>query len=193
MGEHARETASPPDVILTLEDEARRRVAQMGLSQLEEKITLRWHPRLRTTAGQARASECMILLNPRLSGFPGELMRTFLHELAHLVAHARHPRRRISPHGAEWRAACADLGLPGEKRCHNLSLAAPRRVVRRHTYHCPCCRREVARVRPFRRGEACLACCRTHSGGRYNKRFRFVAGPPPADGEILHQAELFQF
>ena len=182
----------PAAILRQMENEARAWSLRLELPRLAERVTLHWHARLRTTAGQARLDCAVILLNPRLLAFPEELTRTFLHELAHLVAHARNPRRLIDPHGPEWRQACRDLGLNGEKRCHTLPLAAPRRVERRHHYHCPHCRREVARVRPFRRAEACLACCRTESGGHYDRRFRFVPGRAPLNGNILRQPDLFQ-
>jgi SprT protein len=182
----------PAEVLRQLQEEARTWATRLALPRLAARVTLHWHARLRTTAGLARLDCAVILLNPRLLAFPEELTRTFLHELAHLVAHARNPRRLIDPHGPEWRLACTDLGLPGEKRCHVLPLAAPRRVERKHLYHCPQCRREVRRVRPFRRAEACLACCRTHADGRYDRRFRFAPGPPPFNGNTLAQPELFR-
>jgi SprT protein len=182
----------PAAILRQMEIEARAWALRFELPRLAARITLHWHARLRTTAGLARLDCAVILLNPRLLAFPEELTRTFLHELAHLVAHARHPRRLIDPHGPEWRQACRDLGLNGEKRCHTLPLATPRRIERRHHYHCPHCRREVARVRPFRRAEACLACCRTEAGGRYDRRFRFVPGRAPLNGNILRQPDLFQ-
>ncbi|MFZ4483141.1 MAG: SprT-like domain-containing protein [Chthoniobacterales bacterium] len=175
-----------------LEAEARAWAHRLQLPGLALRLTLRWHPRLRTTAGCARLGPSLILLNPRLLAFPEELTRTFLHELAHLVAHARHPRRRLPPHGPEWQQACCDLGVPGEKRCHTAPLAAPRRVAKKFLYHCPHCRREVARVRPFRRAEACLACCRAHANGRYDGRFRFVAGGSPNAPVARFQPELFR-
>ncbi|MFM8460111.1 MAG: SprT-like domain-containing protein [Chthoniobacterales bacterium] len=182
----------PAEVLRQLQEEARAWTLRLELPQLAARVTLHWHARLRTTAGLARLDCAVILLNPRLLAFPEELTRTFLHELAHLVAHARNPRRLIDPHGPEWRLACADLGLPGEKRCHVLPLATPRRVERKHIYHCPQCRREVRRVRPFRRAEACLTCCRLHAHGRYDRRFRFAAGPAPLNGNTIAQAELFR-
>jgi predicted SprT family Zn-dependent metalloprotease len=185
-------TIHPAEVLRQLQSEAHSWSLRFELPRLAERVTLHWHARLRTTAGLARLDCAMILLNPRLLAFPEELTRTFLHELAHLVAHARHPRRLIDPHGPEWRQACRDLGLADEKRCHTLPLATPRRVERKYTYHCPQCRREVRRVRPFRRAEACLSCCRTETGGRYDRRFRFVPGPPPLNGNILAQPELFR-
>ncbi|MBJ7259560.1 MAG: SprT-like domain-containing protein [Chthoniobacterales bacterium] len=180
------------ETVDSLGREARGWALRFGLPVLAARVTLRWHAPLRTTAGVARVQNSLILLNPRLLVFPGELTRTFLHELAHLVAHARHPRRRIAPHGREWLAACVDLGLPGEKRCHALPLASPRRVARRFLYHCPHCRREIARVRPFRRAEACRQCCRAQAHGRYDKRFRFDAGPAPSKANSATQAELFR-
>jgi predicted SprT family Zn-dependent metalloprotease len=135
---------------------------------------------MRSTAGTAWAGKSLIVLNPRLRGFGDqEVERTLRHELAHLLAHARAGRRRISPHGLEWQKACADLGLPGEQRCHSLPL--PRREMeRRHAYRCPGCNVTLTRVRPLRRKTACLACCRAHNGGRYDERYRFakVAASP---------------
>jgi predicted SprT family Zn-dependent metalloprotease len=184
--------ANPAAVILELEAEARVRAAGLGLTALAARVRVRWHARLRTTAGLAVWRESLVLLNPRLLAFAGEARRTMLHELAHLAARERHPRRRLAPHGSEWRDACRDLGLADEARCHRLSLAAPRRVQRRHRYHCPCCRLEVARVRPLRRREACLRCCRAHAGGRYDGRFRLLPGPPPAPPRDTLQPELFR-
>jgi predicted SprT family Zn-dependent metalloprotease len=182
----------PADVLRQMENEARVWAVRLQLPRLAARVTLRWHARLRTTAGLARLDCALILINPRLLAFPEELARTLLHELAHLVAHARYPRRLLHPHGPEWKEACRDLGLAGEKRCHTLPLATPRRVERKYTYHCPQCRREVRRVRPFRRAEACLSCCRNEAGGRYDRRFRFVPGPPPLNGNTLAQPELFR-
>lgn len=182
----------PAEILRHLQNEARAWAVRFQLPRLAARITLHWQARLRTTAGMARLDAAVIFLNPRLLAFPEELTRTFLHELAHLVAHARHPRRLLHPHGPEWREACRDLGLAGEKRCHTLPLATPRRVQRKHVYHCPACRREIARVRLFRRAEACLSCCKTLAGGRYDRRFRFVYGRAPVAGNELRQPELFR-
>jgi predicted SprT family Zn-dependent metalloprotease len=103
--------------------------------------------------------------------------RTLRHELAHLIARHRNPRRAIAPHGPEWRAACADLGIPDENARHTLPLPR-RKLARPHLYICPSCRVEVRRARPFRRGVACLACCRKHSRGSYDARFRFEKARP---------------
>lgn len=157
-----------------LERMARCLLEQAGAEELGRKVKVRWNPRLRTTAGLACFGAHLVSLNPRLIPFGmAEVDRTLRHELAHLLARHRAGRRRISPHGAEWKAACCDLGLPDEKRCHDLPLPR-RKVERKHFYRCRSCGVEVRRVRPFRRPVACLPCCRTYNGGRYDDRFRLL-------------------
>jgi SprT protein len=153
---------------------ARAALVRLGLTSLADKLSVRWNPRMRSTAGLAYPNSSKIVLNPKLAGFGWtEIERTLLHELAHLVAHERCGRRRISPHGPEWRQACADLGLNNEARCHDLPLPR-RKMTRRFVYQCPSCATKVERVRLFRRPAACLKCCQTHCGGRYDKRFNLV-------------------
>ncbi len=151
--------------------ESRSLVAALGLRSLAARIDVFWNTRLITTAGLAHHGASRIDLNPRLARFaPDEPRRTLLHELAHLVAHGRAGERSIQPHGSEWRRACAELGIPGEKRCHNLPLA--RRLVRRKfAYRCLHCGTVVPRVRKLGRESACYPCCREHNNGRYSRRF----------------------
>jgi predicted SprT family Zn-dependent metalloprotease len=116
----------------------------------------------------------VIELNPALRGIgPGEVERTLLHELAHLVAFERAGRRRIKPHGREWRRACRELGIPDESAGHRLELPS-RTIRRRWAYICPACGVRLERVRRMRGHTACWACCRAHNGGDYDERFRFV-------------------
>jgi predicted SprT family Zn-dependent metalloprotease len=63
------------------------------------------------------------------------------------------------------------LGIADEKRCHNLPFPA-QTYAARFLYRCPNCRQEFPRVRRVRRAVACLACCRKHSGGEFDPRFR---------------------
>lgn len=129
---------------------------------------------MRSTAGLAYPASNLIVLNPKLSSFGWrEVERTLLHELAHLVASHRAGRRRIAPHGPEWRKACVELGLSNEARCHDLPL--PRRELpRAHAYRCPNCQSTIERVRPFRRAAACLPCCRKFNQGNYDERFKLA-------------------
>ena len=162
----------------TLEAQARGWLLDLEMPGGARLLTVSWNARLRSTAGYARYPSWAIELNPRLREFDGQVERTLKHELAHLIAYHRAGRRRIEPHGREWRVACADLGIADEKAHHRLPL--PRNSVERKLiYACPACGTQVQRVRKFRRPTACLHCCNRHAGGRYDGRFRLalVSGP----------------
>ncbi len=146
----------------------------LGLPELARRVSVSWNGRMQTTAGRAWWPHRSIELNPKLKECPPEeLWRTLKHELAHLVAYERSGRRRIEPHGKEWLAACADLGIPNEQPFHNLPFKR-RRMKRNHTYICPNCFSMIHRVRPIRRTVACYDCCRKFSGGAYHDRFRLI-------------------
>lgn len=159
---------------LPLQERAKALLISLGYSPLAERLTVRWNTRMRSTAGMAYPGQSRVTLNPRLIPFgDDEIDRTLLHEVAHLLAHERAGRRRIAPHGPEWRRACEDLGLREETRCHSLPLPR-RKLARPHRYRCPACGKHLDRVRPLRRKVACLPCCRAHNRGRYDDRFRLV-------------------
>ena len=164
-----------------LESQARELLRALGADKLAREIRVEWNPRMKSAAGRADFREKLISLNPLLQnhdlisvkGQSGsdEVERTLRHELAHLLAQWRVGRRRIAPHGPEWRQACCDLGIADEARCHNLPFAStsfPPRFV----YRCPNCKEKFPRVRRIRRAIACLACCRKHNGGDFDPRFR---------------------
>lgn len=156
-----------------LEEVARVLLKQTGCKELAREISVSWNPRLRTTAGLACYRTRSVILNPKLIEVSSEEVQiTLRHELAHLVAQARAGRRRVAPHGAEWQAACRDLGIPNEARCHNLPFKQ-RRVTRRYFYQCPECGEILARVRPIKRRVACVKCCRKYNHGKYSEQFRF--------------------
>lgn len=157
---------------LELERRARELLRRHGASRIAREIRLEWNSRLTSCAGRADYRGRLISLNPLLIDHGSEeVERTFLHELAHLLAQFRAGRKRILPHGTEWRRACHDLGIGDEKRCHKLPFPVRRRV-RRYLYNCPGCRRDFPRVRKIRRTLACLACCRAHSRGKFDRRFK---------------------
>src|ERR1700716_2577776 len=139
-----------------------------GASRIAGEVRVKWNARLKTCAGHVDYRRKLISLNPRLRehGF-SEIDRTLRHELAHFLAQFRAGRRRILPHGEEWRAACRDLGIGDEKRTHNLPFPI-RESARRFLYKCPSCQRKFPRVRKIRRAIACLACCRAHSRGKFD-------------------------
>jgi SprT protein len=155
-----------------LEAKARELLRRTGAFRIAQEVRVRWNSRLKSCAGRADYRHKLITLNPRLRDFGAqEIDQTLRHELAHLLAQARVGRRRIAPHGMEWRTACRDLGIAGEARCHTLPLPVTRRT-RRFLYQCPNCLTSFPRVRRLRRAVACLACCRAHNRGRFEARFR---------------------
>ena len=154
-----------------LETKARELLRAMGAARIATELCVEWNSRLKTSAGRADYRQKLISLNPRLLEHPAEIDRTVRHEVAHILAQFRAGRRRILPHGDEWRAACRDLGIADEKRCHNLPFPVSARA-RRYLYRCPNCKCDFHRVRRIRRTVACLACCRAHNGGEFDARFR---------------------
>ena len=157
-----------------LETKARELLCALGAVRLAREIHVEWSGRLKSCAGRADYRAKLISLNPRLHQFgAAEVDRTLRHELAHLLAQFRAGRRRILPHGKEWRMACHDLGIGDEKRCHTLPFPISERV-RRFLYKCPNCQRDFARARRIRRAIACLACCRAHNGGEFDVRFKLA-------------------
>jgi SprT protein len=156
---------------LDLEFRARILLRANGAAKIANEVRVEWNGRLKSCAGRADYRHKLITLNPQLRNHPDEIDRTLRHELAHFLAQFRSGRRRILPHGAEWGAACTDLGIGGERRCHNLPFASVSRA-RRFLYKCPNCKRDFPRARRIRRAIACLACCRKHNGGDFDPRFR---------------------
>ncbi len=153
----------------------------LGHPALSLSVRVFWNSRMRTAAGRAFWPVRVIELNPILHQFPEEeTLRTLKHELAHLIAYERAGRRRIAPHGAEWMQACAELGIPGERACHNLPVQR-RKIIRKHAYVCTQCFAVIHRVRPLKRNVACSPCCRKFNHGRYDSRFRLIPITAPAN------------
>ena len=155
-----------------MRDRAIDLLRELKVDKLAKRLRVEWNPRMRTTVGRADYTRSLISLNPALQSFGlDEIDRTLRHELAHLLAQFRAGRHRIFPHGPEWRRACRNLGLEGERACHKLPLAT-RSIARRFLYRCRNCQREFPRVRRIRRATACLVCCRRFAHGKYDDRFR---------------------
>jgi SprT protein len=166
-----------------LETKAREMLRALGAAELADKVQVEWNARLFSAAGRADFRRTLVSLNPRLREHDAaEIDRTLRHELAHLLAQFRTGRRRVPPHGAEWRKACRDLGIGDESRTHALPFPVQRRV-RRYLYQCPRCGKEFPRVRRIRRAVACLDCCRKFNRGEFDKsaQLRLVEskGAPP--------------
>jgi len=146
---------------------------ELGLDLLAERVKVYWNPRMRSTAGRAFYNESQIELNPKLYEVAeAEVLPTLLHELAHLVAHARAGRRRIAPHGIEWQQACTDLGIPNAAVTHALPLPSHKQK-KNWKYTCPVCGEVILRTRKIkRRYVACYPCCKKYNRGSYASKFR---------------------
>jgi len=168
---HVARVADPGYNAFDLETTARGLLRSLGAARIANELRVEWNSRLKTAAGRADYRRKLISLNPRLLEHPDEIDRTLRHELAHILAQFRTGRRRILPHGDEWRTACCDLAIADEKRCHTLPFPANARA-RRYLYKCPNCKCDFHRVRRIRRAVAFLACCRAHNGGEFDARFR---------------------
>ncbi len=70
--------------------------------------------------------------------FKQNLDSTIAHEVGHFAVQVLYPRRRLKPHGIEWREVMAVLGAD-DSVCHQFDLAGlPQRKERRFSYHCAC-------------------------------------------------------
>jgi SprT protein len=163
--------AAPALVVLgrdsALEAKARAMLHALKAEELAASIHVEWNARLFSAAGRADFRRKLVSLNPRLREHDAaEIDRTLRHELAHLLAQFRAGRRRVAPHGNEWRKACRDLGIADESRTHALPFPVQRRT-RRYLYRCPRCGKDFPRVRRIRRAVACLDCCRKFNRGKF--------------------------
>lgn len=162
----------------TLEAKARELLGTVDAAELASAVQVEWNARLFSAAGRADFRRNLVSLNPRLRDHDAaEIDRTLRHELAHLLAQFRAGRRRVPPHGTEWRQACQDLGIADESRTHALPFPIQRRT-RRFLYQCPRCGKEFPRVRKIKRAVACLECCRKFNRGKFDKSavLRLVTG-----------------
>jgi predicted SprT family Zn-dependent metalloprotease len=152
----------------TLEAKAREILCTLNAAELASAVHVEWNARLFSAAGRADYRRKLVSLNPRLREHDAaEIDRTLRHELAHLLAQFRGGRRRVAPHGAEWRKACRDLGIADESRTHTLPFPIKRRS-RPFLYECPRCRKEFPRARRIKRAVACLECCRKCNRGKFD-------------------------
>jgi SprT protein len=168
-----------------LERKAREMLEALSASELGSSVHVEWNARLFSAAGRADYRRKLVSLNPRLREHDvAEIDRTLRHELAHLLAQFRAGRRRVAPHGDEWRKACRDLGIADESRTHALPFPIQRRS-RHFLYQCPRCGKEFPRVRRIKRAVACLECCRKFNRGKFDSsaQLRLVQGARSASAE----------
>jgi predicted SprT family Zn-dependent metalloprotease len=135
---------------------------------------LRWNGRLRSAAGRFRAGSrsfwrerppvieiATYLLEEEKSS---ELVRdTMAHEMIHYWLWVR---KKPYGHTPEFLTKMKAMGAP---RYNPVPRISPLRYV----YRCACCAKEI-RVRKKLASHACMRCCKTHAGGRYDSRFKLI-------------------
>ena len=141
------------DFLCTLPD-----VSDRALDMLEASgfagLPVEWNPRLRTTAGRAHYRKALgmpavpvkidLNLSLRTEG-PEAIKKTFLHELAHVIA------GRDAKHGPRWKAICRQLGGTGE-RCHNYKSMHAQQNAGKLVGVCERCGFKVIRARKLMAG-----------------------------------------
>jgi SprT protein len=142
-----------------LEDRVRERTLELvaeaaaWMSIPPPKASIRFDLRGRS-AGQARLATrepALIRYNPALlRANPDDFLEsTVPHEVAHLVAFARHGAR-IRPHGTEWKAIMRHFGVE-PKRCHAYDVTGLKtRALRELDYHCTCRGHRLTSIRHHR-------------------------------------------
>lgn len=162
--------------IVTVVDGAISLLADHAGDGYASTVRIVWNKRMRSTAGRAFMNLAKVELNPRLLYLGDDplshVRQTLLHELAHLLAYHRYGIK-ISAHGAEWKQACADLGIPGESATHSLPLPS-RKQRRKWRYTCPACLEVIERVKRMRADSACYTCCKNYNRGRFHRRYKFI-------------------
>ena len=93
------------------------------------------------SAGQYRGGKqpCIRYNMPMaMAQFEAYSQRTPAHEVAHFVVDQLHPKQRVKPHGAQWKAVMEAFGVEAS-RCHQYDLSkVPQRVQQRFSYKCAC-------------------------------------------------------
>lgn len=87
--------------------------------------------RFKQKAGQYRHGERKIRISQHLiDNHPRKIIETVKHEIGHAVAMHRYGKRRIKPHGKEWKSIMQEMEVDKPEACHNLQLTEYSYVVR---------------------------------------------------------------
>jgi SprT protein len=112
-----------------------------------KNINIAFNKRMRTTAGRADYEKRLISLNLRLLSMnPSELVPTFYHELAHILAFDMFGKKACG-HGKYWQCIMRLFKQP-IKRCHNMEGAEKLKAKRKaFKVYCGCSSYDVSSVR----------------------------------------------
>lgn len=96
-----------------------------GVPRLEERLTLEFSPRLKTSLGRCMPGQGKIRLAASLLEVPRNLLTEVVcHEAAHAAVFELHGRSP-SPHGPEWKALMKSAGYEPRVRIHFEDLPEP--------------------------------------------------------------------
>jgi predicted SprT family Zn-dependent metalloprotease len=137
-----------------------------------DRRVLRWNSRLRSSAGRFTPGNRRLLgdVPPAIEiasylleelGAPALIADTLGHEMIHYWLWVR---RRPYGHTPEF---WAKMELMGVSRYNSVPRARPFRYV----YQCPGCGKDFP-ARKRLSALACASCCKLHSGGRFDARFK---------------------
>jgi len=175
VGSKDRRSSKADRIPETLRPQVVRWAQLWGLPGLADEVTVEFSRRFRRSLGLCWPSEARIRLAAFLQeGDPALLDEVLCHELAHVAAYRLHGsrtrlrRRRIRPHGPEWKALMVQAGYEARARFREeaFGLSAPSRAPRaRWEHRCPACGavRMAGRSVPQWR---CAACWKGGRSGR---------------------------
>lgn len=92
-----------------------------------------------------------------------ETLNVIRHEIAHALTPGHH-------HDYHWKAVARSIGCTGD-RCYNETVIKPKS---NYVLECPNCTKQYPRYRKTRKSYACTDCCRRHSYGKYDERFKLI-------------------
>jgi SprT protein len=93
--------------------------------------------RFKRKAGQYQHKDRKIRISKYLlENHPEKVITTLKHELGHAIVMNRYQRKKIKPHGKEWRSVMSELGVDKPEVCHRLQLAKYRYIVRCSNTEC---------------------------------------------------------
>ena len=90
-------------------------VPMVAEAYMQSRFQLKFKKPRNSKLGDFRATRrnngvCCITLNGDLN--PYQMLVTFVHEYAHYLVYVNYPKRRLEPHGEEWKQTFAQLLLP---------------------------------------------------------------------------------
>jgi SprT protein len=104
-----------------------------------------------TAAGMfcSDAKQCWIRYNPWIFAkyYEENLQDTVPHEVAHYIVQQVYGRRRVKPHGVQWRTLMDAFGANPEVTFSRDLEGIPRRRQQTHPYRCDCRNHEVSSTR----------------------------------------------